>query len=110
VEAYRTVPVPALEPLVADQLRHGGLDVVAFASSSTVRNLVDLLGGPPHTDILVASIGPVTSETCRQLGLRVDAEAEQHDVDGLVQAVVAAVVGSAVGRSVMARVTHSGQV
>jgi uroporphyrinogen III methyltransferase/synthase len=110
VEAYRTVPVPALEPLVADQLRHGGLDVVAFASSSTVRNLVDLLGGPPHTDIRVASIGPVTSDTCRRLGLRVDAEAGPHDVDGLVQAVVAAVAASTVGSWAVTEVAHRGQV
>ena len=94
VEAYRTVPVPALDPAVAKQMRDGGLDVVAFASSSTVRNLVDLLDGPPHPDIRVASIGPVTSDTCRQLGLRVDAEAAPHDVDGLVDAVVAAAMAS----------------
>ena len=90
VEAYRTVKVPALAPDVADQLRHGGLDIVAFASSSTVRNLVDLLGGRLHDDIRVVSIGPVTSDTCRELGLRVDVEASPHDLDGLVDAVVAA--------------------
>jgi uroporphyrinogen III methyltransferase/synthase len=110
VEAYRTVPVPALEPAVADQLRHSGLDVVAFASSSTVRNLVDLLGGPPHGDIRVASIGPVTSETCRRLGLRVDAEAVPHDVDGLVRAVVAAVAPWAVGSWAESRTAHHDQV
>jgi uroporphyrinogen III methyltransferase/synthase len=97
VEAYRTVPVAELDPAVADQVRHGGVDVVAFASSSTVRNLVELLGGPPHRDVRVASIGPVTSDACRRLGLRVDAEAEPHDVDGLVRAVVAAVAPAAVG-------------
>jgi uroporphyrinogen III methyltransferase/synthase len=93
VEAYRTVPVSALAPEVTDQLRRGELDVVAFASSSTVRNLVQLLGGPPHEGIRVASIGPATSDTCRQLGLRVDAEAAPHDLDGLVEAVVAAASG-----------------
>jgi uroporphyrinogen-III synthase len=35
----------------------------------------------------VVSIGPVTSQTCRDLGLRVDAEADPHDLDGLVAAV-----------------------
>jgi uroporphyrinogen III methyltransferase/synthase len=95
VEAYRTVPAPGLAPDVADQLRDGDVDIVAFASSSTVRNLVELLGGPPHGDIRVASIGPVTSDTCRRLGLRVDAEATPHDLDGLVQATVAAATTSA---------------
>ena len=88
VEAYRTVRVAALDPGVQRDLRDGAIDVVAFASSSTVRNLVELLGGPPHETVRVASIGPVTSDTCRTLGLRVDAEGEPHDLDGLVAAVV----------------------
>jgi uroporphyrinogen III methyltransferase/synthase len=90
VEAYRTVPVPDLDPAVRERLERGEVDVLAFASSSTVRNLVDLLGRPPHPDCRVAAIGPVTSQTCRELGLRVDAEGDPHDLDGLVAAVVRA--------------------
>ncbi len=90
VEAYRTVPADGLPDDVADRLRVGELDAIAFASSSTARNLVELLGEPPHPFIRVASIGPVTSETCRELGLRVDAEGDPHDLDGLVVAVVTA--------------------
>jgi len=88
VEAYRTVPVPALDPEVRQRLDDGGIDLLAFASSSTVRNFVDLYDGPVLG--AVASIGPVTTETCRQLGLTVAAEADPHDIAGLVQAVVAA--------------------
>lgn len=90
VEAYRTVPAAALDPEVVAGLREGTLDAVALASSSTVRNLVDLLGGPPHPDVAMVSIGPVTSQTCRDLGLAVAAEADPHDIDGLVDAVVQA--------------------
>ena len=36
----------------------------------------------------VVSIGPVTSETAREQGLTVDVEAERHDIDGLVDALV----------------------
>jgi uroporphyrinogen III methyltransferase/synthase len=36
----------------------------------------------------VVSIGPVTSDTARELGLTVDVEAERHDIDGLVAALV----------------------
>jgi uroporphyrinogen III methyltransferase/synthase len=90
VEAYRTVRVQALEPAVAERLAAGRIDVLAFASSSTVWNFVDLVGGLVDPRMRVASIGPVTSQTCRELGLRVDAEADPHDLDGLVQAVVAA--------------------
>ncbi len=87
VEAYRTALPSRLPPGVADQLRDGGVDAIAFASSSTVSNLVTLLGGPPDPRVRIASIGPVTSTTCRDLGLRVDAEADPHDLDGLVAAV-----------------------
>ncbi|HVM15053.1 MAG TPA: uroporphyrinogen-III C-methyltransferase [Egibacteraceae bacterium] len=90
VEAYRTVPVPELPSAVRERLATGDIDVVAFASSSTARNFVRLLGGPPHAPLRVASIGPVTSATCRELGLRVDAEADPHDVDGLAAAILAA--------------------
>lgn len=90
VEAYRTVRAPGLPAGVAERLAAGDVDVLAFASSSTVRNFVELLGGPVDPRMRVASIGPVTSETCRELGLRVDAEADPHDLDGLVQAVVVA--------------------
>lgn len=91
VEAYRTVPAPALAPDVVDRLRGGGIDVVAFASSSTVRNFVALFGDVPPAPTRVASIGPVTSQTCQELGVRVDAEADPSDLDGLVAAVVSAV-------------------
>lgn len=90
VEAYRTVPAEALDEAVRNDLRSGALDAVALASSSTVRNLVALLGAAPHPDVSVVSIGPVTSQTCRELGLEVAAEADPHDIDGLVDAVVRA--------------------
>jgi uroporphyrinogen III methyltransferase / synthase len=88
VEAYRTVPAERLPDGVAERLLAGDIDVVAFSSSSTARNLVALLGGPPHPDVRLASIGPSTSKTCAELGLRIDAEADPHDLDGLVAAVV----------------------
>ena len=91
VEAYRTVPADVLPAGVADRVLAGDIDVLAFASSSTVRNFVDLLGASVPDEVLVASIGPVTSATCEELGVRVDAQADPHDIDGLVAAVQAAV-------------------
>jgi len=38
----------------------------------------------------VASIGPVTSKTAFERGMRVDVEAEEHTIDGLVVALVGA--------------------
>jgi len=99
VQAYRTVPVDDLSADVRRRLERGQVDVVALASSSTARNLVELLGGLPHPAVRVASIGPVTSATCRELGLRVDAEAVVHDLDGLVEAVLRSAGATAVQES-----------
>jgi uroporphyrinogen-III synthase len=58
-----------------------------------VTNLLGALGEPPSPQPLVVSIGPVTSETARGRGLRVDVEATEHTIDGLVTALVGAVTG-----------------
>ena len=66
-----------------------GVDFTTFTSSSTVKNLVDLMGGNP--DLINTSktviIGPITSETARELGVHVDLEAEEQSTDGIVKAI-----------------------
>lgn len=89
VAAYRTVLPARLDPEVLAGLRRGDIDVVAFASSSTVRNFAALVGDQPWSATVV-SIGPVTSATCRDLGITPDVEASPHDLDGLVEAIVEA--------------------
>ena len=42
---------------------------------------------PLPAQMRTASIGPVTSKTMRELGLRVDLEAKQHDIPGLLHAI-----------------------
>ena len=63
-------------------------DYVTFTSSSTVTNLTEALGDRFPAAARVVSIGPVTSEAARAAGLRVDVEAERHDIDGLLQALL----------------------
>ncbi len=60
---------------------------VTFTSSSTVRFFLSA-GGEVPAAARVVSIGPVTSATAGEHGLQVDVEAERHDVDGLVEALV----------------------
>ena len=91
IEAYRTVAVDSLPSAVLERLSAGEVDVIAFSSSSTARNFVALFGGPPPATTRVASIGPSTSATCAEHGVTVDAEADPHDIDGLVDAVMRAV-------------------
>jgi uroporphyrinogen III methyltransferase/synthase len=64
-------------------------DYVTFTSSSTVTNLVEVLGDRFPNNARIVSIGPVTSETARAAGLSVDVEADRHDIDGLLRALLA---------------------
>ena len=63
-------------------------DYVTFTSSSTVTRFLDAVGDGVPNGARVVSIGPVTSATARERGLEVHVEAERHDVDGLVEALV----------------------
>ncbi len=49
---------------------------------------MDAVNGAAPAGARVVSIGPVTSATARELGLEVHVEAERHDIDGLVDALV----------------------
>jgi len=82
--AYRTVP----ETDAADvaRFREEGADLITFASSSAVENFMALKIAIP-SEMRTASIGPVTSKTMQELGLRVDIEAKRHDIPGLVTAI-----------------------
>jgi uroporphyrinogen III methyltransferase/synthase len=85
---YRTVTA-APDPAELAQVRAGEYEVCTFTSSSTVENFCDIVGDVPAGPRVV-SIGPVTSATARARGLHVDAEADPHTIDGLVDAVVRA--------------------
>jgi uroporphyrinogen III methyltransferase / synthase len=89
------VVVPLYDTL-AEQLDESALaaveraDYITFTSSSTVRFFIDAIGGRGVPDgARVVSIGPITSATARDLGLEVHAEARKHDIDGLVETLLA---------------------
>ncbi|MGH2960977.1 MAG: uroporphyrinogen-III synthase, partial [Solirubrobacterales bacterium] len=67
----------------------GDADYVTFTSSSTVRNLVGAVGDRFPSAARVVSIGPITSRAARDAGLEVHVEAERHDIEGLVDALLA---------------------
>jgi uroporphyrinogen III methyltransferase/synthase len=87
---YRAVPAP-VDPDAVTRVRSGVVDAVTFTSSSTVENFCDAVGSFGDDQPLVVSIGPITSNTARARGLRVDTEADPHTIAGLVDAVVASV-------------------
>jgi uroporphyrinogen-III synthase len=91
VEAYETTAPNSSRPRLRRLLvnRRRTPHVVTFTSSSTVRNFVSLLGSSKASieTVRFASIGPVTSSTLRELGLRVDVEATEFTIPGLVKAI-----------------------
>jgi uroporphyrinogen III methyltransferase / synthase len=90
VPAYETKPASraAIDALAAD-LEAGKIDVVTFTSSSTVRDLALALGARASallSKTVVATIGPVTADTARELGLTVGVSADEYTVAGLLDA------------------------
>ena len=92
VEAYQTtLPSGAAARLRTELDSSRRPDAVTFTSSSTVRHLVAITGGPQQArqmlrGIALASIGPVTSNTLREMGLQPSLEAGEYTMTGLVQA------------------------
>jgi hydroxymethylbilane synthase len=80
VDAYRTI----MPPKNKIDLRQ--IDAVTFTSSSTVRNFVAMRNDIGNAAVFC--IGPVTADTARELGLRVDAVADEHTIAGLVNTMV----------------------
>jgi uroporphyrinogen-III synthase len=85
---YRTV-IPDRLPDQAQTELQQQLDAVIFSSPSTAKNLATLVGGVAQlsemlTGVCVASIGPVTSKACRELGLAVTVEPGQATLDTLL--------------------------
>jgi uroporphyrinogen III methyltransferase/synthase len=85
--AYRTVPETDDITGARKRFLDEGADLITFTSSSTVENFL-AIKLPWPKGIKTASIGPITSGTMKDAGLQVDVEATQHDIDGLVEAIV----------------------
>lgn len=90
VEAYETVIPQSSRTRLRALFKDTGSrpHAITFTSSSTVRNFVALLGKQSLPEgIRLASIGPVTSSTLRELGLPVDIEAKEYTIPGLIEAI-----------------------
>jgi len=88
VALYETLP----DPLTPEQLGAvQAADYVTFTSSSTVRYLLEAAGsaGGLSATTRIVSIGPITTETLVEHGFRPHVKAERHDVDGMIDALLA---------------------
>lgn len=93
VEAYETVlPKDSRTQLLAAlNNRRKRPDVITFTSSSTVNNFVELIGTKAAFSglldgVSLASIGPITSRTLKEVGLKADIKAKEYTIPGLVEA------------------------
>jgi len=92
IAAYETEQARDNVDVLIKGLEERSIDIVTFTSSSTVRNFKALL--PPDKfesltkGVVVASIGPITADTARELGFKVDIQAKEYTIGGLCQAIV----------------------
>lgn len=99
VAAYQSRCPDEIEPRALQALQEQDIDVVTFASSKTVRYFYQLVQQAQIENsaeslesglaaLTIASIGPQTSLTCRQILGRVDIEAQEYTLDGLTQSLI----------------------
>jgi uroporphyrinogen-III synthase len=83
LDAYRTEATGA--PGLAEALQD--VDAVAFTSAWIVQSFVEAAGSElGNLSPAIGSIGPATSAACRRHGIRVDVEASEHTLSGLIGA------------------------
>ncbi|MEX1316587.1 MAG: uroporphyrinogen-III synthase [Synechococcaceae cyanobacterium] len=100
VPAYETRCPQGLPSAALAALQEERLDAITFSSGKTVNHTAELLEAAfgeswreRLRSLALVSIGPQTSERCRSRLGRVDAEADPHDLSGLMQACARALRG-----------------
>jgi len=86
---YHTEYVDAENSDTINALAAGQVDLVTFTSSSTAEGFARVIAGSQAApgSIPAASIGPVTTQTCRDLGFNLKLEATEYTIPGLVAAI-----------------------
>lgn len=87
---YRTI-IDEKSIEIAEKVLEEDIDYITFTSSSTVKNLISILGNN-YKDMLLnkklISIGPITSKTIEEFGLKVYKESHISTIDGLVDVLI----------------------
>jgi uroporphyrinogen III methyltransferase/synthase len=90
VEVYQTIRPAGNAEEVKRLLRNKSISAITFTSSSTVRNFADLVGINEVRDLMggvaIASIGPITAERARTLGIKTTVMPEEFTIPALVEA------------------------
>lgn len=81
-----------IESQISEIFKKEKIDLITFTSPSTAesfhkqlsKNILEII----TNNTIIASIGPVTSNTCLQIFNKVNIEATIHNIDGLIEAIV----------------------
>ncbi|WP_026894561.1 uroporphyrinogen-III C-methyltransferase [Clostridiisalibacter paucivorans] len=91
VHLYYTESAKNNREILINTFKEQDIHYITFTSSSTVKGVMDLLGEKNVellNDVNTVSIGPVTSNTMRKFGLRVDLEAHRYDMAGIIKGII----------------------
>ena len=91
IHTYETVVDSTRKDEVLELLDQDNADYITFASSSTVKNFVEIIGEEnidKLNNIKVISIGPITTQTIKELGLNLYKEAEISTIDGMISTII----------------------
>jgi uroporphyrinogen III methyltransferase/synthase len=95
---YRARPPRELSPEMHAALTKGQVDILTFASSSTVHNFVGLLGRETFLKLarqaVVAVIGPITAASVREYGVEPRIQPPDFTIPALVEAIIEYFAGS----------------
>ncbi len=89
VVAYQHGDVAEVDPHILKLAHEGEIDWITITSSESA-NALNRLFGSAMRQMKIASISPITSESIRQLGLSVAAEADPHTILSLVDSIAKA--------------------
>ncbi len=92
IPAYETLKATENAGDLTRQLEEKRVDLITFTSSSTVKNFKALLPADSFKKlmqgVIIASIGPITTDTAKQLDFGVHIKAESFTIPGLVEAIL----------------------
>ena len=91
VTAYCNQAVKDDADIILKRLKERTIDMITFTSSSTAKNFRALLPSEGLDNLIqgvtIASIGPITADTARNLGFDVHIVAESYTIAGLCEAI-----------------------
>lgn len=92
---YQNCPVQGDRERLLEELNDGGVDMITFTSSSTVRNFLAMLAMENQEQlqeilagVKIAAIGPITAKTVTDSGLQVDVQPDDFTIGNMIRSIV----------------------